>query len=101
MPCSRDVHRLGPRLASQPAMNATSPHVDGPKADLELERSVLLAFRDHWTGALLRAELIERGQAAGCVVNLGAALLSSVRQSQRRVAVVLAEREAITERDLR
>ena len=59
---------------------------------------VLLAFHDHWTCALLRAELLERGVAAVCLRAVAAALLPASPVSLAAPLVVVAEQASPAER---
>lgn len=62
-----------------------------PSSAPEARPLVLIAFRDHWTGALVHAELLERGHDAACAGAVAAAVVTSTRANLARASVIVVE----------
>jgi len=71
---------------------------DGPVVAIARPHFVLL-FRDRWTSALLRAELIEMGEDAVCASALGELLVTPNPTVTSTPCVVVAEQEAVSPHD--
>ena len=60
----------------------------------------VLVWRDHWSCAMFRAELLERGWESGCARSLGIALLRLRGEAHPRpIDVVLVDQATLSERE--